>query len=594
MIKHRQHKSGWLNVTQLVTELARRGLIEKSEAIDLNMLYKARGNEELDIHPIVWLSGKHLKSSKPPHEELTVERLSRFLADISSLSYLRIDPLKIDVDSVTGVMSKAYAARHRVLPVDVSENEVVVATAEPFNREWAVDFSKVLNRSIRFVVANPLDIARYQEEFFNISNSLRSARKGEAAAVGGNNIEAMVELGKSGNLDANDSHIVKIVDWMLQYAFEQRASDIHIEPRREEGQIRFRIDGDLHVVYEMPRTILVAVTSRIKALGRMDVVDKRRPQDGRIKTKTPGGNEVELRLSTMPTAFGEKMVMRIFDPQVLVSDLSELGLSVKDAENWHEMSKRTHGIILVTGPTGSGKTTTLYSTLKSLYRPELNICTIEDPIEMVEPDFNQMQVNHTINVDFAAGVKTLLRQDPDIVMVGEIRDVETANMAIQASLTGHLVLSTLHTNDSVSAITRLMEIGIPPYLINATLIGVVAQRLVRKICIHCKKPVELDGDVWRAIAAPWDIEPPDVVYEGTGCHDCRRTGFMGRIGIYEILRSTQQIRSLVKMDAPLDDLREAALKQGMETLRISGVHKIKSGITTISEVLRVTPAHDEL
>ncbi len=595
MLNRNQEKGSWLTISRMVGELAKAGWISREDALDLNRLFRLRGADEPDIHPIVWLSGKHIKSTRSPYEELTSERLTRLLADIAQLPYLRIDPLKIDVDAVTDVLSKAYAMRYRILPVEVSDDHVVFATAEPFNREWVGELRGVLNREIRCVVANPLDISRYQEEFFGISHSLRSMRKGENAQPSAiNNVEALVELGRSGKLDANDRHIVSIVDWLLNYAFEQRASDIHIEPRREEGQIRFRIDGDLHIVYEMPTTILIAITSRIKALGRMDVVEKRRPQDGRVKTKAPNGKEVELRLSTMPTAFGEKMVMRIFDPQVLVSDLGELGFSRKDSELWTEMTRRTHGIILVTGPTGSGKTTTLYSTLKSLYRPERNICTIEDPIEMVEPEFNQMQVNHAIGLDFASGVKTLLRQDPDIIMVGEIRDMETAHMAIQASLTGHLVLCTLHTNDSVSAVTRLMDIGVPPYLINATLIGVVAQRLVRKLCVHCKQPVATDESIWRALTYPWEIKAPTHLHQGKGCLECRNTGFMGRIGIHEILPISTRMRGLIKGEAANDELRELALKQGMEPLRISGARKVGMGITTVSEVLRVTPDQDQL
>ena len=302
------------------------------------------------------------------------------------------------------------------------------------------------------------------------------------------NLEQMIELGRAGKLDANDRYVVNIVDWLLQYAFDQRASDIHLEPRRDNSDVRFRIDGVLHLVYQLPTVVMSAVISRIKVLGRMDLAEKRRPQDGRIKTKAPAGHEVELRLSTMPTVFGEKLVMRIFDPEVTIRTFDELGFSEAELDAWKKMVSAPHGIILVTGPTGSGKTTTLYSTLKYLAKPEVNVCTVEDPIEMVEPRFNQMQVHPVIGLDFASGLRTFLRQDPDIIMVGEIRDLETADMAIQAALTGHLVFSTLHTNDAPSAIIRLMDIGVPHYLIRATLLGVVAQRLVRTLCPHCREP----------------------------------------------------------------------------------------------------------
>ncbi|MES9875607.1 MAG: GspE/PulE family protein [Candidatus Sedimenticola sp. PURPLELP] len=593
------HKStdSKLQLEQLIQDLSDDGLIDAKEVRALKKLCHLKTPQQLsEIHPLVWLSERHLKSSIPPHKTLGIEYLTEWLAKRSGLPYLRIDPLNIDVDAVTEVVPKAYAVRYRILPVDVSDTEVVFATSEPFEREWEQELGHVLKRNISRVVTNPLDIIRYQDEFFGLTQSLRRARKGEGAepVAGIGNVEALVELGRAGKLDANDSHIVSIVDWLLQYAFEQRASDIHIEPRRDNGNIRFRIDGALHTVYEMPTPILGAVTARIKALGRMDVVDKRRPQDGRVKTKTPGGQEVELRLSTMPTAFGEKLVMRIFDPQIVVKGLSELGFSKSDAAQWHEMTSQTHGIILVTGPTGSGKTTTLYSTLKALARPELNLCTIEDPIEMVEPSFNQMQVNHNIGVDFAAGVKTLLRQDPDIIMVGEIRDLETAQMAIQAALTGHLVLSTLHTNDAASAITRLMDIGVPPYLINATLLGVVAQRLVRTLCPHCKEPVEIDPDAWKSLIRPWDIKLPEQAMGDVGCVECRKSGFLGRAGLYEILQFTPELRSLIGPDCSLDKIRKQGIRQGMRSLRISGATKIHQGLTTIEEVLRVTPAPGEI
>ncbi|HXS29921.1 MAG TPA: GspE/PulE family protein, partial [Steroidobacteraceae bacterium] len=316
-----------------------------------------------------------------------------------------------------------------------------------------------------------------------------------------------MELGKSNKqLDANDQGVVQVVDWLWQYAFDQRASDIHLEPRREQGVIRFRIDGVLHPVYQMPQTVLQAMTARIKLLGRMDVVEKRRPLDGRIKTRNPNGDEVEMRLSTLPTAFGEKMVMRIFDPDTTVKSLDALGFGSHDAQRWEGLTARPHGIILVTGPTGSGKTTTLYSTLKRLATDEVNVCTIEDPIEMIQPTFNQTQVQPALDLGFAEGVRALMRQDPDIIMVGEIRDLDTAQMAVQASLTGHLVLSTLHTNDAPSAITRLLDLGVPPYLIGATVIGVLAQRLMRALCASCKQPDEaVTAETLNEAIKPWRI-----------------------------------------------------------------------------------------
>jgi general secretion pathway protein E len=376
---------------------------------------------------------------------------------------------------------------------------------------------------------------------------------------------------------------------LLQYAFEQRASDIHLEPRRETSPIRFRIDGVMHKVFELPTPVMTAVTARVKILGRMDLAEKRRPQDGRIKTRSTGGREVELRLSTMPTAFGEKVVMRVFDPDIVVKEFRQLGFSMDEELLWRSMVERPHGIVLVTGPTGSGKTTTLYSTLKHLATPDINVCTVEDPIEMVSPEFNQMQVQTSIDLDFATGVRTLMRQDPDIIMVGEIRDLETAQMAIQASLTGHLVLSTLHTNDAPSALPRLLDLGAPHYLIQSTLTGVVAQRLVRTLCPHCKAEGKLDLHAWDALVHRWNIPPPAHVYAPTGCLECRNTGFLGRTGIYEMMRVSAPIRRMIQPEIDLGRLTETALVEGMRPLRVSAAAQVARGITTISEVIGVLP-----
>jgi general secretion pathway protein E len=434
-------------------------------------------------------------------------------------------------------------------------------------------------------------------EFYGVTRSVRKAKDAKEGTRDTSariiNFEQLLELGKAAALGADDQHIVQIVDWLLQYAFEQRASDIHLEPRRETSNVRFRIDGVMVKVYELPTPVMVAVTSRIKVLGRMDLAEKRRPQDGRLKARSPSGREVEMRLSTMPTAFGEKVVMRIFDPDIVVKDFSELGFSDRESRLWNEMISVPHGIVLVTGPTGSGKTTTLYSTLKRLATPEINVCTVEDPIEMVAPEFNQMQVQHNIDLGFAEGVRTLLRQDPDIIMVGEIRDLETAQMAIQAALTGHLVLSTLHTNDAPSAIQRLMDLGAPYYLLQGTLVGLMAQRLVRTLCPHCKRTdAVVDPIRWRALTFPWKVEPPARIGAPVGCLECRKTGFLGRTGIYEMFRITPALRSLIHPSVEMAKFTEAALKDGMRPLRISAAAHVARGVTTIEEVMGVLPPVD--
>jgi general secretion pathway protein E len=540
-------------------------------------------------HPLELVAEQKWKSLVPPHRLLGLEWLVEWLAGKLGVRYFHIDPLKIDLSGVTQSMSNAYAERYRILPVKVERDTLTVATSEPFVRSWADELAQMLRTRVELVFSNPADIRRYLGEFYNLARSMKKAQETTPGDVSlARNFEQLVALG--GQLDANDSHVIHIVDWLWQYAFEQRASDIHIEPRREVGAVRFRIDGILHQVYTIPNPVLVAMTSRIKLLARMEIVEKRRPQDGRIKTVTPDGDEVELRISTMPTAFGEKLVMRIFSREVLIRDFSELGFSNDDWDRWNQMVKEPNGIILVTGPTGSGKTTTLYSTLKQLATPEVNVCTVEDPIEMIEPAFNQMQVQPVIGVDFAHGVRTLLRQDPDIIMVGEIRDRETADMAVQAALTGHLVLSTLHTNDSPTAVTRMLDLGVPPYLINSTMLGVMAQRLVRTLCPHCKAPAEpLDDDTWRAITAPWRAEKPARVMGPVGCLECRMTGYLGRIGLYEIMLMTPAIGKIVVGDYDDARIRDQAYKDGMKPLRVSGAMKVAAGITTAEEVIKVAP-----
>ena len=582
-----------LSLPDVVKSLIDDGRIAPS--LSEQFLIPARTSSKLDISPLIIISQQEWDDLKNPGQKLTLDILTQWLADKSGLPYYRVDPLKIDVATVTDVISSAYAIRHKILPVEVHENHVVIATAEPNVRSWESELSHVNNGiEIERVITNPLDISRFLNEFYSVSHSIRRATSETESRknIGIGNFEQLVELGKSGNLDANDQDIVQIVDWLLQYAFEQRASDIHLEPRRDKGHIRFRIDGMLHLVYDMPPLVMNAVTSRIKVLGRMDVVEKRRPQDGRIKTKLQDGAEIELRLSTMPTAFGEKLVMRIFDPIVLTKDFTALGFGEKDIACWNSMVTQPHGIVLVTGPTGSGKTSTLYATLRQLATPEVNVSTVEDPIENIVSEFNQMQVQANIDVTFAAGIRTLLRQDPDIIMVGEIRDKETAEMAIQAALTGHLVLSTLHTNDAAAAIPRLREIGIPAYLLNATLNGVMAQRLARTLCPHCKQPTEIDDDVWHALTKPYKVTGKGKFYKAVGCEKCRDTGYLGRVGLYEMLTMSNNMRHKITPESDAADIRRMGIKEGMMQLRIAGAQKVAMGMTTPEEVLRVVPLDD--
>ncbi|WP_226404353.1 GspE/PulE family protein [Ferribacterium limneticum] len=583
-----------LALTEVLDWMVEDGLVSQEAADMLKSERRLHGGK---THPLVVIADQKWRQAGPPTRLLTLEVLTEWLAGRVGLDYQHIDPLKIDFTGVAEVMSSAYAARFGILPVQVTTREIVIATAEPFVREWVEELQQILRKQIRRVMANPEDISRYLVEFFNLAKSVKKAAARGDVTSGLSSFEQLVELGKvNKQFDANDQHIVHIVDWLWQYAFDQRASDIHIEPRRTLGIVRFRIDGVLHQVYQIPMAVMNAMTSRIKLLGRMDVIEKRRPQDGRIKTRTPAGQEVELRLSTLPTAFGEKLVMRIFDPEVLVRDFRSLGFSDEDQARWKQMTATPNGIILVTGPTGSGKTTTLYTTLKQLATPEVNVCTIEDPIEMVEASFNQMQVSPAIELGFSDGVRALMRQDPDIVMIGEIRDLETAEMAIQAALTGHLVLSTLHTNDAPSAITRLLDLGVPAYLINSTLLGVMAQRLVRTLCPHCKKavaPREEQRAAWRSLVAPWKSAEPTQIWQPVGCLECRMTGYSGRVGVYEILVNSPEIRRMIKPLTEIPKLREQAFREGMRPLRISGALKVAQGATSLEEVIKVAPPSDD-
>ena len=540
-------------------------------------------------HPLVRLASVSMRRATDG-KPLDIEMLAQWLAGRAGLGYLRIDPLKVDVGKVADTMSAAYAERHKILPVQVTPTDLVVATAEPFITDWVAEVERQSRRSVRRVVASPQDIHKFTAEFFALAKSVRSAMK-SGGNSGGASFEQLVELGKTNKqLDANDQGVVQVVDWLWQYAFDQRASDIHLEPRREQGVIRFRIDGVLHPVYQMPMGVLNAMTARIKLLGRMDVVEKRRPQDGRIKTRNPRGDEIEMRISTLPTAFGEKMVMRIFDPDNAVKDLDALGFAAHDAQRWEALVKRPHGIILVTGPTGSGKTTTLYSTLKRVATEEVNVSTVEDPIEMIEPSFNQTQVQPQLDFGFTEGLRALMRQDPDIIMVGEIRDLQTAEMAVQAALTGHLVFSTLHTNDAPSAVTRMMELGIPAYLINATLLGVLAQRLVRTLCRQCKLPDDsTPREALGEIVKPWQISGGYKPFRPVGCVDCRMTGFMGRMGLYELLVVSEAFKAKVSHEPNIDALKKQAVADGMRPLRLAGALRVAEGQTVIEEVLTSTP-----
>lgn len=577
-----------IDTTWCLEELLQDGRVSERDKLLVQTTHRQR--EQLKWHPLQWISHFNLVDQTHSEKRLTLTSLCQWLAQKANLPFYVIDPLKADVSALTHVMSQEFAVKNNILAVEVNADHILIGTDQPFKGDWLRNLEKSLSpKKVIKVLLSPEQLKRYIVEYYQVSRAVNSAQKSNAYELQRKSVEALLQLGDTQAPDVNDQHIVKLVDWVLQFAFEQGASDIHLEPREEKGKVRFRIDGVLHTIYNMPANTLTAVISRIKILGRMNVAEKRRPQDGRLKTRTPKGQNTELRLSTLPTAFGEKLVMRIFDPDVLVRSFKQLGFEEKLLSQWHALTENSHGIILVTGPTGSGKTTTLYSSLKQLATERVNVCTIEDPIEMLEPSFNQMQVNQGIGLNFADGVRALMRQDPDIIMVGEIRDQDTANMAIQAALTGHLVLSTLHTNDAPSSLTRLHDLGVQPFLTAATILGVLAQRLVRQLCPNCKEKMAINPQDWEHLTFDYLIDMPEQVYQAKGCEACRHTGYKGRVGIYEFMPVTLESKQKISANASLNDLREQAKKEGIEPLRIAGARKVIEGMTTLEEVLRVVP-----
>ncbi|WP_445116160.1 GspE/PulE family protein [Acinetobacter sp. WZC-1] len=579
-----------IDTTWCLEQLLKDGRITERNKLLIQTTHRQK--EQLKWHPLQWIAHFSLSDQAQPQHRLTLTVLCQWLAETAQMPLYTIDPLKADVTALTGVMSQEFALRNKILAVEVAADKILIGTDQPFVIDWINNLERSLRPGkIERVLLSPDQLQRYLTEYYQVSRAVSSSQKSGNYDQENKGVEALLQLGDTQNPDANDQHIVKLVDWVLQFAFEQSASDIHLEPRKDNGKVRFRIDGVLHTIYNMPASTLTAVISRIKILGRMNVAEKRKPQDGRLKTRTPRGQETELRLSTLPTAFGEKMVMRIFDPEVLVHSFQQLGFDEHLLKDWRAMTAHSHGIILVTGPTGSGKTTTLYSSLKQLATEQVNVCTIEDPIEMLEPSFNQMQVNQGIELGFADGVRALMRQDPDIIMVGEIRDQDTANMAIQAALTGHLVLSTLHTNDAPSSLTRLHDLGVQPFLTAATILGILAQRLVRRLCPHCKQLGPVNAQEWEHLTFDYIMEMPEQVYQARGCEKCRQTGYKGRVGIYEFMPISLEAKQKISAHATLDDLRAQAKKEGVEPLRIVGARKITEGVTTLEEVLRVVPLH---
>ncbi len=572
-------KGGYLSQDQAKQVLSmREGVVRK--------LSRKGDDSRVDIIEVL----RHLSMNRAdkPGEPLDEDAIYQALAEAWSIDYLKINPLKLNMETVTKTIPKNFAMKHLVLPVSVKDGELTVAMSDPFDTEVLDDLKRVSQMRIRPVITARSDIERYINEFFGFRSSIAAAKSQyDGTGIDLGNLEQFVKLDSYGEIQSSDHHIINAVNHLFSYAFDQRASDIHIEPKRDVSVIRMRIDGALHTVYELPKTIHSALVSRIKALSRLDMAEKRRPQDGRIKTDKDG-TEVEIRVSTVPVAFGEKVVMRVLHPDVMFQDLEKLGFTDDDLTRYEALVNRPHGIVLVCGPTGSGKSTTLYSTLRRLATPELNITTVEDPIEMVHEEFNQIAVQPQVGVKFGTILRNILRQDPDIIMLGEMRDLDTAENAAQAAMTGHLVLSTLHTNDAPSAITRLLDIGIPSYIIQATLAGVVAQRLVKRVCSHCTETYEMDSEKLKGLGLETGKQGVLTLSRGAGCLKCRGTGYRGRLAIFEILPFTDGVRKLTTRDTDVAAIRRQAAQEGMVNLRESGIRQLLAGNTTWEELLRVT------
>jgi general secretion pathway protein E len=534
----------------------------------------------------------NLKRKDDPSKMLDEDTIFQALAESWGIPFIKVDPLKLDLNVVTTTIPISFAKNHLVLPIEVSQGKLTVATPNPFNLEVFEDITRACQMHVLAVVSPRSDIIKLIEEFFGFKRSIAAAEhqfSGPTVDLG--NLERYIQLQSADELPSNDHHVINAVNHLFIYAFDQKASDIHIEPKRDTSLVRMRIDGVLHTVHKLPKSVHSAIISRIKNLSGLDMAEKRRPQDGRIKTGKKDV-EVEIRVSTVPVAFGEKVVMRVMDPDILFQDLEALGFSSVDMQKYNQIISHPHGLVLVCGPTGSGKSTTLYSTLRKISTTKVNVTTVEDPIEMVHEDFNQIAVRPQVGITFGSIMRNILRQDPDIIMIGELRDLETAENAIQAALTGHLVMSTLHTNDAPSSIVRMMDLGVPSFLLQATLRGILSQRLVRKICNACKEPVEIDAVELQALGLATGQSGILSLYHGKGCQKCRGTGYQGRTTIHEVLPYSDAIKVLTTPEVDLAVLTETARAEGMASLRDSAIEKLMEGITTYQEVLRVTSGSD--
>ncbi|WP_435522112.1 GspE/PulE family protein [Desulfofustis limnaeus] len=520
------------------------------------------------------------------------ETIMRTVAREFKLPFKKLDPLELDMNVVTKTIPKNFAISHLLLPFNVVDGMLEMAVYHPDSQTVLSDIEQANQVKTRPYLATKSEIKRILAEFFGFQTSISAAEDQFGSSQGGSsvdigNLERYVKISSKG-ITSSDQHIKNAVNHIFNYALDQRASDIHIEPKRETCVVRFRIDGALHTIYKLPKVVHSAIVSRIKFLSRLDIAEKRRPQDGRIKVGISGGKDIEIRVSTVPVSFGEKAVLRILDPDVIFQSIDHLGFSKRDYAVFKSFMYAPHGIMLVTGPTGSGKSTTLYSALKTIATPEINLVTVEDPVEMVYEEFNQIAVQPLIDVTFSTILRNILRQDPDVIMIGEIRDYDTAAHAVQAAMTGHLVFSTLHTNDAVSSIVRLRDLGLEPFLISSTLLGAMAQRLVKKICTTCAEDFEIEEETLYKMGFPVTGKGTMTLKRGTGCRECRGTGYKGRCGIFEIFPLSIQMKAMIADGKSTEEMRQVAIREGMTTLREDAWKKVRAGITTYEEAIRVT------
>ncbi|AEA34095.1 GspE/PulE family protein [Hippea maritima] len=508
---------------------------------------------------------------------ITEELMTDVLAEQLGIEKATLEDIKFE-KPLKEALPEKLARRFKVVPVDVKDNKLIIATSDPTDIFALDEISRITHKEIIPTIISKDELFSALERIYGTEDKLyKIVDDVEKKIISSGSDEDILR-----NL-AEDASVVNLVDSIIAKALTDKASDIHIEPDEDILRVRYRIDGILHEVLSLNKVLHPAVISRIKIMSNMNIAEKRLPQDGRFKLRK-NFKDVDFRVSTLPTNYGEKVVLRILDREKALLDLRNIGMDEYSLKIYEDMISKPYGIILISGPTGSGKTTTLYASLNKLNTPEKNIITVEDPIEYNFKLINQVSVDETAGLTFANALRSILRQDPDIIMIGEIRDKDTAEIAIQASLTGHLVLSTIHTNDAASSAVRLIEMGIENYLVSTSLIGVVGQRLVRKICPHCKVSYKPEKELIERLGLDNDI----VLYKGEGCEKCKFSGYQGRIGIYEVMKIDRDIRSLINKNAPIDEIRQKAKENGMRFMRDSGLELVKKGVTTLEEVLRAT------